>query len=143
MEPYRENLLEGDPFVKKRQVEGRLAVILDGKLQDRQLHLIQPISRAVKKGEIHELIITDDELAAPGRVVNSIAYLGFFEVEVAGVLVSGDNFRVEGDVIGKIAGFDLTHAPNHLNIILYRKELISGKELGLELEMKITAGQLT
>lgn len=136
-DPYASNLFTENPFVKKRIVKGRLVVVLKGRLENRQLQLIKPISRAVQRGEIHELIITDENQAGPGRMVNSIGYLGFFEIDTGGVLVCGDTLKINNIEIGKIAGFDLTHSPNHLNILVYRSEKVTGLELGLNLEDEV------
>jgi len=52
-------------------------------------------------------------------------------------MVVGDDLYVSGNKIGTIAGFDITHMPNHLNIVISSEERISGKEQGLELGMEI------
>lgn len=136
-DPYRAGLFSENPYAAKRDVLGRLVVILRGKLENRALELIVPISRAVKKNEIHEIIITDQIEAAPGKVVNSISYVGFLEVASGGVLVAGDEVISSGRVLGKIAGFDETHLPNHLNIVLLSSTRPDGVELGLKLESEI------
>lgn len=108
-------------------------MVLDGRLDERGLQLIAPISRALLAGEIHELILTDEEGAGPNKKVNKIAYLGFFEVSQSGVMVTGDDIYVARQKIGRVAGFDITHMPNHLNIVIYSDERTSGLEKGLEL----------
>ncbi len=45
-DPYSENLFRTSPYARKRDVEGKLVVVLQGKLENRGLHLITPISRA-------------------------------------------------------------------------------------------------
>ncbi len=138
-DPYARNMFGNtNPYYAKRQVKGQLAVVLDGTYEDRGLALIKPPSRALKAGEIHELIITDEE-AKPGSVVNGIAYLGFFEVLQGGVIVTGDEVRIGNQLLGKIAGYDETHMPNHLNIIMTgtRKP---GREWQMVLEEAVTIG---
>ncbi|MGB9802468.1 DUF6917 domain-containing protein [Desulfofundulus sp.] len=136
-DPYREKMFSTNPYACKREVEGKLVVVLQGRLENRGLHLITPISRAVLKNEIHELIVTDEEGVGPGSDVQRIAYLGFVEVKCGGVLVSGDEVSCNGMVLGQIAGFDETHLPNHLNIVLYSPRRLDGVELGLQLESTI------
>ena len=88
IDPYKSGKFTSNPYAKKSDVGGLLAVVLDGKMQDRGLSLIVPISRCIKKDEVHELILTD-EAARPGATVNNIAYLGFFTAEQSGVIVAG------------------------------------------------------
>ena len=137
VDPYQAGMFKGNPYVKKREIMGDLVVVLDGRLEERNLQLMAPISRALLKGDIHELILTDEPKAGPNKKINKIAYLGFFEVTQGGVMVVGDDLYVSGNKIGTIAGFDITHMPNHLNIVISSEERISGKEQGLELGMEI------
>lgn len=140
-DPYSAGLFSENPYAAKRDVVGRLVVILRGKLENRALKLVVPISRAVKKHEIHELIITDEIEAAPGKIVNSISYVGFLEIISGGVLLAGDELLCSGRVLGKIAGYDETHLPNHLNIVLFSDTRPDGMELGLTLESEIIIKQ--
>ncbi|SDF54943.1 DUF6917 domain-containing protein [Sporolituus thermophilus] len=131
VDPYKSGKLKNNPYAKKSDVGGSLVVVLDGQMDDRGLSLIAPISRCIKKDEVHELILTDEMGARPGVTVNSIAYLGFFAAEQSGVLVEGDEVTVNGKKIGKIAGFDETHMPNHLNIVIKAEKRQTGLELDL------------
>jgi len=106
---------------------------LDGKLENRGLELIKPISRVFTKGTIIELIATDDDNAKPGNKVDNIAYIGFLELNNGGVVITGDELLWNGKTIGTIAGFDDTHMPNHQNTIVKVSKRISGKELGIKL----------
>jgi len=45
----------------KRPVRGSVIALLDVVFQDRGLQLIETKSRALKKDEIHELMVTDDD----------------------------------------------------------------------------------
>lgn len=138
-DPYARNMFgQFNPYYAKRSVTGRLAVILDGVFDDRGLQLIKPSSRALLSGEIHELILSDEQVG-PGQTVNRIAYLGFTEIETCGVIVAGDPVKIGGVMIGTIAGFDETHMPNHLNIVL-TGERKPGRELGFRLEDRLTIG---
>lgn len=129
-DPYANGKFAKNPYVKKRTVGGPLVVVLDGRMDDRGLSLIAPISRCIKKDEVHELILTDETAAKPGASVNRIAYLGFFTAAQSGVLVAGDEVFLDGQRIGHLAGFDETHMPNHLNIVI---QAAAGRQTGLEL----------
>jgi len=123
-DPY----LRGGPparFVRHRPVTGVVVAVLAGSLPDRGLELMPQPSRVLCRGEIHELILTTED-ARPGSRVNAISYLGFFEVKQGGVVVAGDDVRVRGSVIGEIAGFDATHMPNHLNVVLRGRVALDG-----------------
>ena len=100
----------------------------------RTLHLIPPISRALKKNEIHELIVTYEKDAKPGTFVNHVSYLAFIEINRGGIMVVGDEVYRNNDLLGTVVGFDDTHMPNHQNIILYSPERKTGKELNINLE---------
>lgn len=141
-DPYKDGKFKENPYYAKRDVTGELVVVLSGKMNNRNLELITPISRCVCQHEIHELIFTD-EAAGPGDKVDRIAYLGFFEVHSGGVLIAGDELEINGQVIGTLAGFDQTHMPNHQNIVINTKFLSSGKDLetkvGDKIKFKLTA----
>ncbi|MCR4443075.1 MAG: hypothetical protein QHH10_12405 [Peptococcaceae bacterium] len=137
MDPYKSGVFEKSPYAEKRLCSGNLVAILDGRMEKRELQLLKQISRVVRAGEIHELILTDEDEAAPGMEVNRISYLGFFEVVKGTVIVTGDRLIIGNKNLGTIAGFDETHMPNHLNIIVKAKERLTGVELGLALEDEV------
>lgn len=136
-DPYANKKFNKNPYAKKAGLRGNLVVLLDSALADRGLELIKPVSRCVKKYDVHELILTD-EAALPGNIVNNIAYLGFIEFESGGVILKGDEVYVGDNLVGHIAGFDETHMPNHLNIVITTTNLKSGAELGLDVGMTVT-----
>ncbi len=138
VDPYKSGMFRKNPYAKKRPCKGNLVVVLDGKMEGRKLQLMTPISRALLAGDIHELIVTDEQDAGPGKEVNSIAYWGFFEVSQGTVVVAGDTIRVGDKVVGTIAGFDETHMPNHLNIVLKAAERKTGIEAGLALDDEVS-----
>ena len=140
-DPYAAGKITTNLYAKKRDVCGSLAVILDGRLDDRALSLIAPMSRCLCRGQVHELILTDEATAKPGSRVDRIAYLGFFAVEREGVIVVGDELLVDGEKIGILAGFDETHMPNHLNIIIQSVTRPTGTELGCRLEAAVVFHQ--
>jgi hypothetical protein len=133
-EPYSAGILKFDPYAKKQPVIGKVVAVLRGRLDNRSLSLIEPRLRALRSGEIHEILMTDEKEASPGKMVNRVAYIAFVEIVQAGVIVSNDIVRLaDGRQIGKLVGFDETHMPNHQNIVIYSERLFSGEELGLEI----------
>ena len=141
VEPYQREMLKTDPYYRKKECEGELCVVLDGLVENRGIQLMTPPSRVLLAGEIHELIVTDEQEAKPGTEVNRIAYWGFFEVKEATVIVAGDEIVVGGICQGRIAGFDGTHMPNHLNIVIYTEKRVSGADSGLQLGDKVEIGK--
>jgi len=137
-DPYKAGLFKSNPYAKKVPVDSRLTVVLDSKLDNRELKLMKAISRAVRKYDIHELIFTDETGANPGQKVDRVAYGGFVEILNGGVLVAGDKLYWNEQCIGEIAGFDETHMPNHLNIVIKSEKFISGLELGFDTGMSIS-----
>lgn len=101
----------------KRDVAGEVVALVDVTFEKRGLELIETRSRALPRGEIHELMVTDEE-AELGRRVDRVMVLGFFEVEVSGIILVGDRVYVDDELIGEVAGFNLTHMPNHMNILI-------------------------
>jgi uncharacterized protein YuzE len=136
-EPHGTGLLDKYPYAAKSDVEGRLVCILDARSDERGMELILHPSRALCRGEIHELALTDDPEAAPQRTVDRVAYLAFFTVEEGGIVLVGDKVEVDGKEIGEVVGFDLTHAPNHMNVLLRARERKTGGQLGLRLRDSI------
>ncbi len=143
-DPYASGKFAASPYAAKTDVTAALTVVLRGTLDDRGLELIKPISRCVRRDDIHELILTDEPDAGPGGRVNRIAYLGFAAFTAGGVLVSGDAVSLDGRRIGTLAGFDETHMPNHLNIVVKADRRGDGVERGAALGMAVrftAAGQ--
>ncbi len=131
-DPYSKKIVNSSFFHSKIDIKGRFVVVLDGRLDNRGLKLIQPISRAFTKHTIIELIGTDEQTAAPGSKVDNICYLGFVELLNGGVILSGDKVLWNDKVIGSIVGYDDTHMPNHQNTIVLMNDRISGKNLGIK-----------
>ena len=132
-EPHAGAILDKYPYVDKSNVAGRVVCILDARSENRGMELSIHPSRAVLKGEIHELVATDDLQAGTGQVVDRVAYIGFFDVEKGGIILVNDRVTVEGQEVGQVVGFDFTHAPNHLNILIRTATPMTGPELGLKL----------
>jgi len=140
LDPYKEKLIPGSLCSKKALVWGRLVAVMDAKVSHRGLRLMVSPTRALLSGQIHELMVTDEEDAAPGRTVNGIAYVCFFELENGGVVAKGDKVTLQGKAIGEIVGFDETHTPNHLNVVIKSSKRKSGKEMGVELGGRLIIG---
>ena len=139
-DPYSRNMFgKQNPYYAKKPVFGRIVVVLDGVYENRGLNLIKPPSRALKNGEIHELILTDEQ-CFPGDTVNRIAYLAFVEITQGSVSVQGDTVMIGSQQIGTIAGYDETHMPNHLNIVLNGKR-VSGREIEIRVDSTVVIGK--
>jgi hypothetical protein len=124
-------------YAANRPVQGEVVTVLDSSHEARGLQLISTYSRALKKNSIHELIATDETGKKPGETANRIAYLAFFEVSRGGCIIVGETLTVDGRPIGEIVGFDETHEPNHINIIIGVKERATGPQLKFSVGSKI------
>lgn len=139
-DPYRAGLVGTDFIAAKKDVEGELVVVFRGSLEGRGLELTDSVTRAVLQGEVHELIVTDEVRAGPGSTVDRVAYVGFVEIASGGVICVGDRLTCGGVAVGTIAGYDATHLPNHMNIVISCQERADGTELGLALGDRVLIG---
>jgi hypothetical protein len=121
--PYDPKKITPDLYGDHSPVEGRLVAILHVSFKDRGLKLIDTKSRAIRKHEIHEIMITDEKKAAPGGGADRVAAVAFFEITKGGLIVTGDRVTVAGKKIGNLVGYDENHMPNHLGIILWAPTL--------------------
>lgn len=141
-EPYAAGLVPDDPFVDKADVEGTLVAVLGVVLHHRGLRLEAFRTRAFAAGSVHELLLTD-ERRTPGGTVQEAAYLGFAQL-AGGVVAVGDALEVRGRRVGRVTGFNATHAPNHWDIVIAAPELRHGGALGLrvgdEVRFRYAAG---
>jgi hypothetical protein len=124
-------------YAANRPVEGEAVTVLDSTHEARGLNLISTYSRALKKNSIHELIATDEADQKPGGTANRIAYLAFFEVTRGGCIIAGETLFVDGQPVGEIVGFDETHEPNHINIIVGVKQRATGRQLKIGIGSQI------
>lgn len=115
--PYDFRRITPGVYGERRQVEGEVVALLHVSFQDRGLRLIETKSRAVRLNEIHELMITDED-AAPGGGADRVRAIAFFEVSKSGLIVVGDKVSVGNKTLGVLAGYDETHMPNHMNIVV-------------------------
>jgi Family of unknown function (DUF6917) len=134
-DPHRERVLDTDyPYVAARPVEGRVVCVLDARSERRGMQLEVHPSRAISAGEIHELALTDDPAAVPGARVERVAYVGFVEVVRGEVIVTGEQVTMGGLELGQVVGFDCTHFPNHMNILVRGPVWQTGRGLGAAVE---------
>ena len=121
--PYDPKLITPSVYGDRRPVMGEVVALLHITFQERGLKLIQSRSRALVEDEIHELMITDEEEAAPGGGADRVSAIAFFEVKNGGLVVVGDRVTLNDDLLGTIAGYDVTHMPNHMNVLLKTESL--------------------
>lgn len=121
--PYDPRLITPKVYGDRRPVVGEVVALLHITFEERGLRLIEARSRAMPLNEIHELMITDEEGTAPGVGVDRVSAIAFFEIKQGGVIVVGDEVSVGGKNLGELAGFDLTHIPNHMNIVVKTRSL--------------------
>ncbi len=133
MDPYSGGQIIKNPYASKRIVQTSVVAILQLEMKNRGLNLIQQRSRALKKNEIHELMVTDEKEIQPGGIVNAVAYLAFVEIIQGGVIIIGDEVYWNQNPLGVVAGFDDTHMPNHQNIILFSTKKSTGADLNIQL----------
>jgi hypothetical protein len=134
IEPYEKGLVSFREIAgtRKRRVVGEIVAVTHGKQDKREMNLIFPMTRCLPVHQIHELLMTDEQDAGPGKIVNSVAVLGFFEVKTGGLIRVGDQVSIGGRAVGEIAGYNETHMPNHMNIIIKAEKKWTGIEMGLE-----------
>ena len=121
-----------------RGVYGEVVTVLDLELETRGLQLIPTYSRVLVAHSIHELVVTDEIDKKPGETVNRVAFLAFFEVLRSGCIIVGETLNAGQSAIGTILGFDETHQPNHMNIVIGVHQRRTGKQLGFELGTPIS-----
>lgn len=128
----------------KRVVTGVLVKQLTHKVLHRNMKMEPFLTRAVRAGEVHELVTTvkkDGGDYQPGDCVPHVGFLGFVEITRAGIIEQGDVVWAGSQRLGIVQGFDACHFVgfhNHYNIILARPEgLATGSELELAIEDEI------
>jgi hypothetical protein len=126
-DPYDNGLVSPILRVIKDPIQARTVGILTNKSIERKMPLISSSSRTVRLNDVHELVCTD-ESRMPGEIVRDICYLAFIAFEESGVLAIGDILEVEGEFFGEIIGFNETHAPNHINIVIRVETHVTGLE---------------
>ncbi len=131
-DPFKAAVRPGPPDYPRLAPAGRLVAVMKVQFTRRGLSLIRNNTRAIRRWDIHELLITDETTAEPGGRVDRVAGLGFVELTEGGMLAEGDRVEIAGRLVGTIVGFDESHMPNHQNIVL-RGEFANGVARGLRL----------
>ncbi|WP_407564779.1 DUF6917 domain-containing protein [Streptomyces sp. 184] len=124
----------------KLTVSGRLVKILVHRREDRGMEVDEWASRCVRRGEVHELVTTDQHDTTTGARVDRVGFLGFVEIAGAGVIDRGDAVLVDGKPVGWVLGFDSCHFPNHYNILIAVDVTLTGRDLGLQPTMEVSFG---
>jgi hypothetical protein len=131
-DPFKAAVRPGPPDYPRIGPSGRLVAVMKVQFTKRGLSLIRNNTRAIRRHEIHELLITDETTAEPGGRVDRVAGIGFVELNEGGMMAEGDRVEINGRPIGTVVGFDESHMPNHQNIVL-RGEFANGVSRGLQL----------
>ncbi len=118
MDPYQSGIAAKVSYTAKRSVIAKIVAVLKGTLENRGLKIIFPRSRAARKHDVIELITTTQKECKAGDRVDRVSYIGFAEIQASGVLRVGDQAILKGAPQWIIVGFDETHYPNHLNVIM-------------------------
>lgn len=105
-------------YGEKRPVEGDIIAVLEAKGSG--LKLSQHWSRALKLHEIHEVMLMADEVA-PGEDLSRFTAIAFFEVTQGGYTVLRDKAFLSETELGVLAGYELNHMPNHMNLVFIAK----------------------
>lgn len=113
------------------EITGTMVAVMDHYRLDRGMALEAWRTRAIKRGEIHELVISP--VVSTSGIVEEIYYVGFVEFN-RGILAIGDEVFIKGIRCGELVGFDSSHMPNHLNIILISSVKTTGVKLGLRVD---------
>lgn len=138
-DPYEKHGLDPDRmYAETSPIDGRIVAVMDFRLEDRELELIESPTRVLRTNDVHEVLLVDETDPAPGESTRGVTYVGFVAIERGGLAVVGDEIRsAGGDLIGEIVGFDLTHAPNHLNVAVVGPDR-TGSERGLACDDAVT-----
>ncbi|WP_306317854.1 MULTISPECIES: Gfo/Idh/MocA family protein [unclassified Streptomyces] len=122
----------------KDPAAARMVKLLYHRREDRGMVLSPWRSRCVRAGEVHELVTTVDRPAHAGDVVDRVGFLGFAEFPVGAVIERGDLVTGPGGPLGRVAGFDECHAPNHYNILIDTDRVLTAEDLDLRTAHHLT-----
>jgi hypothetical protein len=114
------------------EIESRFVAILGHQSPDRGMVASPYHTRCIQAGEIHELVYVAE--SHDGLIdLNDAWYLGFIEFRQGGVLAKGMTIEIDGQAKGQLIGFDDTHFPNHLNLLISAQNPQTGQEMNLKL----------
>ncbi|MFI2735400.1 DUF6917 domain-containing protein [Streptomyces sp. NPDC018711] len=110
---------------------GTWVAVMEHRRLARGMRLERWQTRAVCAGAVHELMTTPAPPPPGSDRVDEVAYLGFAAFD-AGLLCVGDAVReADGTLLGHVLGFDDTHLPNHMNVVLLSEDRRTGRRRGL------------
>jgi hypothetical protein len=116
-------------YLERRPVKGEVVTLIDVTFSSSSIDLVDAWSRAVSRGEVHEIMIWH-----PLENGDDAAAVAFIEITQGGNLINGDEIKLDGEAIGNLAGFDYNHMPNHMNIVFETKSLNLLLKLGSIIE---------
>ncbi|MCI5059097.1 MAG: hypothetical protein MRY83_23495 [Flavobacteriales bacterium] len=108
--------------------------MLDHKKYDRGMLLMADKSRCLRRSEIHEIATTDETNIHTNACIDRIGFLGFVEIETPYVVEVNDLVFVDSKYLGRVAGFNSCHFPNHYNIIIKTEELLTSDDLKINID---------
>ena len=116
-------------YASKLPLRLTLVAVMPDTRKDRNLKLSEFVTRCFAKHEIHEFLVANEWDGNRDKVFNDVSYIGFMRFDQGGVIAVGAKILTEdGQVVGEVIGFDLTHAPNHMNIVLSSPSNQTGAE---------------
>jgi len=121
----------------KKPIETVVVKLLDQTREDRGMTVAEWSSRCVRRGELHEIVTTDQVAAGAGDRIDRVGFVGFVEVLTAGVIDVGDRLVVNERAIGKVIGFDDCHFPNHYNVLIECNRLWTAKSLDIGVDERL------
>lgn len=111
-------------------VELTFVMVLGHDRADREMEKGSFATRCVQAGEVHELVAVNAGTLDNGKY-HGASYLGFVTFNGPAVIYLGESLFIEGKFIGVLGGFDYTHFPNHMNILIETEQPTNGKTLGI------------
>ena len=114
----------------KRAIMGEVVTELNARGSG--LRLSKDWSRAVKIGDIHEIMLTEAELS-PGDELKDFTAIAFFEASQGSHSVIGDRLYLNEVEVGVLVGYEMNHMPNHMNIVF----MVEGEVPEFKLDDKI------
>jgi hypothetical protein len=121
----------------KRNVESVIVKRLHHMRSDRGMTLMNVESRCVQRGEVHELVTTDQLASRPGDQIDRVGFIGFVEILNAGVIEIGDVVLVNDNKLGRVVGFDGCHFPNHYNVLVGCDRLWTSDGLQIDVDQPV------
>lgn len=120
-------------YASKLPIHLTLVAVMPDTRKDRNLKLSEFVTRCFAKDEIHEFLVANEWDGARDAIFNDVSYIGFMRFDQGGEKVITE----DGQVVGEVIGFDMTHAPNHMNIVLASSSNQTGAERGFVAAQKL------